>query len=86
MEAGGAPMREAERGRMVSTQLVARGITDPLVLQAMREVPRERFVPASMVDRAYHDGPLPIGHGQTISQPYIVAAMTAAMAVRPEEV
>ena len=83
MEAGGAPMREAERGRMISTQLVARGITDPLVLQAMREVPRERFVPASMVDRAYHDGPLPIGHGQTISQPYIVAAMTAAARLKP---
>ena len=83
MEAGGVPMREAERGRMISTQLVARGITDPLVLQAMREVPRERFVPASMVDRAYHDGPLPIGHGQTISQPYIVAAMTAAARLKP---
>jgi len=83
MEAGGAPMREAERERMISTQLVARGITDPLVLQAMREVPRERFVPASMVDRAYHDGPLPIGHGQTISQPYIVAAMTVAARLKP---
>jgi protein-L-isoaspartate(D-aspartate) O-methyltransferase len=83
MEAGGAPMREAERRRMVSTQLVARGITDPLVLQAMREVPRECFVRASMVDRAYHDGPLPIGHGQTISQPYIVAAMTAAARLKP---
>ena len=83
MKAGGAPMREAERGRMVSTQLVARGITDPLVLQAMREVPRERFVPASMVDHAYDDGPLPIGHGQTISQPYIVAAMTAAARLKP---
>lgn len=83
MEAGGAPTREAERERMISTQLVARGITDPLVLQAMREVPRERFVPASMVDRAYHDGPLPIGHGQTISQPYIVAAMTVAARLKP---
>ena len=83
MEAGGAPMRGAERRRMVSAQLVARGITDPLVLQAMREVPRECFVPASMVDRAYHDGPLPIGHGQTISQPYIVAAMTAAARLKP---
>jgi protein-L-isoaspartate(D-aspartate) O-methyltransferase len=76
-------MLKAERERMVASQIEARGITDPLVLQAMREVERERFVPASMVDFAYDDGPLPIGHGQTISQPYIVAAMTAAAGLKP---
>jgi protein-L-isoaspartate(D-aspartate) O-methyltransferase len=68
---------------MVSTQIEARGITDPLVLQAMRDVPRERFVPASLAPLAYDDGPLAIGQGQTISQPYIVAAMTAAAGLKP---
>jgi protein-L-isoaspartate(D-aspartate) O-methyltransferase len=68
---------------MVSTQIEARGITDPLVLQAMRDVPRERFVPASMVRSAYDDRLRPIGQGQTISQPYIVAAMTAAARLKP---
>jgi protein-L-isoaspartate(D-aspartate) O-methyltransferase len=76
-------MLNAERDRMVSTQIEARGITDPLVLQAMRDVPRERFVPASIVDLAYDDCPLTIGQGQTISQPYIVAAMTAAAGLKP---
>ena len=76
-------MPRMERDRMVSTQIEARGITDPLVLQAMREVPRERFVPASLVPLAYDDGPLAIGQGQTISQPYIVAAMTAAAGLKP---
>jgi protein-L-isoaspartate(D-aspartate) O-methyltransferase len=76
-------MLNTERDRMVSTQIEARGITDPLVLQAMRDVPRDRFVPASMVDLAYVDDPLPIGQGQTISQPYIVAAMTAAAGLKP---
>jgi protein-L-isoaspartate(D-aspartate) O-methyltransferase len=83
MEGGGALTRKVERDRMVSTQIEARGITDPLVLQAMRDVPRERFVPASMVRSAYDDRPLPIGQGQTISQPYIVAAMTAAARLKP---
>ena len=77
-EARGAPgNRRAEREQMVSAQIESRGIADPLVLAAMREVPREAFVPASMTDFAYQDGPLPIGEGQTISQPYIVAVMTA---------
>ncbi len=66
----------ALRAEMVSRQLVARGITDPDVLEAMRRVPRHLFVPDSEVDNAYEDRPLPIGHGQTISQPYIVALMT----------
>lgn len=67
------------RQEMVEKQLVARGIRDPAVLAAMRQVPRERFVPANMADHAYEDSPLPIGEGQTISQPYIVALMIEAM-------
>ena len=61
---------------MVHEQLVGRDIRDPRVLAAMREVPRHEFVPESERGRAYDDHPLPIGHRQTISQPYIVAAMT----------
>ena len=64
------------RGGMVDTQLVARGVRDPRVLSTMREVPRHEFVPAEDRGRAYEDRPLPIGFGQTISQPYIVAFMT----------
>ena len=77
--------REAtlERDRMVAEHIAARGLDDPLVLDAMRAVAREDFVPAEERDLAYEDGPLPIGHGQTISQPYIVAVMTAAARVRP---
>lgn len=67
---------EARRREMVSTQLEARGIRDRAVLQAMGKVPRHRFVPATLQSLAYTDGPLPIGEGQTISQPYIVALMT----------
>lgn len=65
-----------DRLRMVSEQLVPRGIRDEALLAAMREIPRHRFVPASLVHQAYADAPLPIGEGQTISQPYIVAEMT----------
>ncbi len=61
---------------MVREQFEARGISDPRVLAALRKVPRELFVPAELRDLAYEDRPLPIGHGQTISQPYIVALMT----------
>jgi protein-L-isoaspartate(D-aspartate) O-methyltransferase len=64
---------------MVDTQLAARGIRDRRVLGAMRRVPRERFVPPAVNDHAYADRALPIGAGQTISQPYIVAAMTEAL-------
>ena len=64
-----------------AVQLERRGIHDPDVLRAMRAVPRERFVPADLVRSAYDDGALPIGHGQTISQPYIVASMTQALAL-----
>lgn len=69
------------RAEMVDKQLRRRGISDPRVLAAMAAVPREEFVPEELRARAYDDGPLPIGEGQTISQPYIVAAMTAALAL-----
>ncbi len=64
------------RWRMLEDDLQGRGIVDPDVLRVMGEVPREEFVPPEHRDRAYFDGPLPIGAGQTISQPYIVALMT----------
>ena len=67
---------ERQRDRMVTHQLVRRGITDAHVIRAMRLVPRHLFVSKRFRRRAYHDGPLPIGHGQTISQPYVVALMT----------
>ena len=66
---------EAARARMVSEQLVARGVADRRVLAAMGKVARERFVDAAQRPRAYEDAPLPIGAGQTISQPYMVARM-----------
>ena len=65
-----------DRERMVEDQLVARGVTDPRVLAAMRRVPRHLFVDEAFRDRAYGDHPLPIGDGQTISQPFIVGKMT----------
>ncbi len=68
------------RERMVAAQIVARGVADARVLAAMREVPRHLFVPEAAVRDAYDDRPLPIGEGQTISQPYMVAAMSAALA------
>jgi protein-L-isoaspartate(D-aspartate) O-methyltransferase len=74
----------ARRERMVQSQLRARDITDPRVLEAMRRVPRHRFVPPSEHELAYGDHPVGIGSGQTISQPYIVAYMTEALALGPE--
>jgi protein-L-isoaspartate(D-aspartate) O-methyltransferase len=71
---------ERARDRMVEQHLRARGIKDEAVLRAMARVPRERFVPPELRERAYEDNPLPIGHRQTISQPYIVAFMTEALA------
>jgi len=71
------------RARMVRDQIEARGVSNPRVLEAMRRVPRHLFVPAGLANEAYEDYPLPIGHGQTISQPYIVAFMTDAAHVRP---
>jgi protein-L-isoaspartate(D-aspartate) O-methyltransferase len=73
----------AERERMVSAQIAGRGITSRPVLDAMRRVPREAFVAAGMEEFAYEDSPLPIAEGQTISQPYIVAAMIDAADVKP---
>jgi len=70
---------------MVETQLVARGVRDPRVLAAMREVPRHLFVDPSQRPRAYEDHPLPIAGNQTISQPYIVALMTELAEITPGE-
>ena len=67
------------REEMVRSQLVAGGISNPDVLQAMSEVPRHEFVPLALRSNAYADGPLPIGHGRTISQPFVVARMTEAL-------
>jgi protein-L-isoaspartate(D-aspartate) O-methyltransferase len=79
-----SPSFEAERARMVSEQLKARDIRDERVLVAMRKVPRHLFVPSPLRSQAYVDSPLPIGHDQTISQPYIVAFMTQSLKVDPE--
>ena len=76
---------EARRSIMVEEQIEARGVRDPATLAAMREVPRHVFVPLRLRDVAYADYPLPIGHGQTISQPYIVAFMTEALRPQPGE-
>ncbi len=72
-----------QRLAMVEKTIVARGVTDPDVLRAMRTVPRHLFVPERYRDRAYGDHPLPIGYGQTISQPYIVAWMTELLELQP---
>jgi protein-L-isoaspartate(D-aspartate) O-methyltransferase len=71
------------RAEMVATQIAARGIHDERVLQVMHDVPRHLFVPERLQADAYDDRPLPIGEGQTISQPYIVASMTASLAPEP---
>ena len=76
---------EAARAAMVARQVEARGVDDARVLAALRAVPRHRFVPAELADDAYDDGPLPIGHGQTISQPYVVAYMTQIADLQPGE-
>src|SRR5690606_12752911 len=73
------------RETMVRDQLERRGVKDARVLAAMRKVPRHEFVPDAVKDRAYDDRPLPIGHGQTISQPFIVAFMTEALAPQAGE-
>ncbi len=70
---------------MVKHQIEARGVNDKKVLKAMREVSRELFVPEEMRDSAYDDNPLPIGQGQTISQPYIVALMTELLELKGDE-
>ncbi len=76
---------ELARRRMVENQLIARGVRDPKVLGAMGKVRRERFTPPELRDSAYGDHPLPIGHDQTISQPYIVGYMTEALELTGEE-
>jgi protein-L-isoaspartate(D-aspartate) O-methyltransferase len=74
---------EAQRLEMVTETIASRGIEDEGVLEAMRSVPRHLFVPSASVDLAYGDHPLPIGYGQTISQPYIVAWMTELLELHP---
>jgi len=76
----------ALRQRMVVEQIRERGVKNPAVLRAMESVPREEFVPEEERGRAYEDGPLPIGMGQTISQPYIVALMTELLDPQPDDV
>ncbi|HET8611968.1 MAG TPA: protein-L-isoaspartate(D-aspartate) O-methyltransferase [Sphingomonas sp.] len=73
------------RARMVDRQIAARGVRDARLLDAMRTVPRERFVSEELADAAYRDSPLPIGEGQTISQPYIVALMLEAAEIGPRD-
>ncbi len=75
--------RVEHRNEMVDLQIVARQVSDPDTIAAMRAVPRHLFVPADYADQGYDDHPLPIGYGQTISQPYIVALMTEALGIRP---
>lgn len=74
----------ALREKMVRSQLIKRGIADKRVLATMSGIPRERFLADELKAKCYHDGPLPIGQGQTISQPYIVAKMTEALNLSPE--
>jgi protein-L-isoaspartate(D-aspartate) O-methyltransferase len=76
---------QQQRARMVEEQLRGRGIRDPRLLAAMGKVPREEFIAKGELGNAYGDHPLPIGAGQTISQPYIVAAMIAGLELRPTE-
>lgn len=69
--------------KMLRQQVMDRGVREPRVIDAMRAIPRELFMPKDMRDKAYADGAAPIGHGQTISQPYIVALMTQRLDVQP---
>ena len=89
IQAGGATVPtdpyQKQRQEMIDYQLKFRGITNKAVLSAMESVPRHEFVPAEYLDQAYDDHPLPIGYGQTISQPYIVAVMTELIALQPGE-
>lgn len=89
LQGGGSMAEEVESHwqtraeAMVREQIESRGVRDPRVLAALRAVPRHRFVPEAYRGRAYEDGPLPIGQGQTISQPYIVAVMTELLRPQP---
>jgi protein-L-isoaspartate(D-aspartate) O-methyltransferase len=83
--APGAARFARERERMVEEQLVARGVTDARVIEVMRRLPRHLFVDEALRDRAYGDHPLPIGEGQTISQPFIVGRMTELLRLTGHE-
>jgi protein-L-isoaspartate(D-aspartate) O-methyltransferase len=74
-----------ERERMVQEQIIARGVKDERVLEAMRKVPRHLFVEKTYYHQVYNDYPLPVGHGQTISQPYMVAVMTELLELKGDE-
>lgn len=76
---------EAAREQMIKNQLLSRGIKDKRVIEAMRRIPREEFVPSFLKARAYDDGALPIGWGQTISQPYIVALIAQLLTLKGRE-
>lgn len=76
---------DLDREDMVKNQIISRGVHSPQVLQALRDIPRHCFVPAEYQHLSYHDGPLPIGYGQTISQPYIVALMTELLELHGKE-
>jgi len=76
---------EVSRENMIEDQIIARGIKSPRVLDAIRKVERHKFVPRELMPFAYADGPLPIGYGQTISQPYIVAYMTDELRLEPKD-
>ena len=80
-----SPATRGARQRMVEEQISARGVRDPRVLEALRQIPRHRFVPPDFQQLAYDDTPLPIGYGQTISQPYVVAFMTEALELQPQD-
>jgi protein-L-isoaspartate(D-aspartate) O-methyltransferase len=83
-QTGAVEAWKTERGRMVHQQIASRGISHQATLDAMRKVPRHLFVPSNMRNNAYRDSPLPIGYGQTISQPYIVAYMTEIINPQPD--
>ncbi|MDX9744908.1 MAG: protein-L-isoaspartate O-methyltransferase, partial [Syntrophales bacterium] len=76
---------QKQRIKMVETQIRSRGITSPAVLAAMETIPRHIFIDEALQAQSYQDNPLPIGEGQTISQPYIVALMTQAMEITKKD-
>ncbi|MBC8256442.1 MAG: protein-L-isoaspartate(D-aspartate) O-methyltransferase [Candidatus Marinimicrobia bacterium] len=84
-ESGNSHWWKEKAEQMVEKQIERRGIKDPRVLKVMRETPRHHFIPPHLEKMAYNDGPLPIGEGQTISQPYIVALMTELLELKGDE-
>lgn len=76
---------QKQRSAMIKSQIIARGISNPQVIKALEKIPRHLFVPPKLREQAYGDYPLPIGHGQTISQPYIVAYMTQKAGLKPTD-